>query len=74
MNDFMNALYNAIGSEVTGFYDGLAFQGRIESVRAKAGNDLSVAVRTTDDDLLLLSGEDLYNGSGKLTANLHVYF
>lgn len=73
MNSFMNALWNATGSMVTGFYNDEPFIGSIESVRTKAGTELSVAIRT-DDELIMLTGTELCNGEGNLTSNLHVYF
>ena len=42
MNEFMNALYNAVGCEVSGFYDGVPFLGTITETRVKYGNDIRV--------------------------------
>jgi len=74
MNSFMNALWNATGSMVTGFYNDEPFVGDIEDVRTKAGDDLSVVVKTYDGETILLSGSELFEGAGNVTSNLHVYF
>jgi hypothetical protein len=74
MNSFMNALWNANGSMVTGFHKDEPFIGSISNVRTKAGNELSVTVDTDEGEVLLISGTDLMNGAGNLFTNLHVYF
>lgn len=74
MNSFMNALWNATGSMVTGFYNNEPFIGDIENVRTKAGNDLSVTIKTYDGESFVLTGSELFDGAGKVTSNLHVYF
>lgn len=74
MNSFMNALWNATGSVVTGVYNDQPFYGHIENVRTKAGNDLSVTVKTEEGECVLLTGSELFQGFGKVTKNLHVYF
>ena len=43
-NDFMNNLYKAIGSEVSGSYNSMPFLGNITSTRMKYGNDIEVVV------------------------------
>lgn len=73
MNEFMNALYNAVGSEVTGFYDGVPFLGTITNTRVKYGNDIQVTVDIGGIDLLV-NGSDLMAGEGGACKNLHVYF
>jgi hypothetical protein len=81
MRLFMNALYNAVGSTVTGYDGPHPFIGRIVDVRAMAGDDLRVTVELDDPcgnapkgDHLLFSGKELYDGGGNLSSNLHVYF
>lgn len=74
MNTFMNALWNAYGSTVTGIYNDKPFMGNITNVRTKTGNDLSVTVNTDEGEVLLISGTDLMNGTGNRFTNLHVYF
>jgi hypothetical protein len=74
MNSFMNALWNANGSVVTGVYNDQPFYGHIESVRTKAGTDLSVTVKTEQGETILLTGSELFQGEGKVSKNLHVYF
>jgi hypothetical protein len=81
MNDFMNSLWNATGSTVTGYDNGLPFIGKIASVRSKAGNDLSVMVELTEPcgnaaagETLGFLGTELFNGHGGMSHNLHVYF
>lgn len=74
MNDFMNALWNATGSTVTGVYNSKPFIGVIANVRTKAGNDVALTVTTEEGDTVMLKGTELLNGSGVNTTNLHVYF
>ena len=74
MNDFMNALWNSVGAVVTGVYNKQTFYGNIENVRSKAGCDLSVTVKTEQDEYILLNGSELFNGFGTCSKNLHVYF
>jgi len=81
MNDYMNALWNATGSTVTGFDGPHPFIGKISNVRSAAGEDLRVAV-TLDEpcgnaaagEILLFSGKELFDGYGGFSTNLHVYF
>ena len=73
MNAFMNALYNAVGSEVSGVKDGLAFLGKITATRVKYGNDIRVTVED-EFNIYLLDGTELMNGEGGGYKNLHVYF
>lgn len=75
MNSFMNALWSdGVGKWVTGKYCGIPFEAKIQNVRAKYGNDISVELRTTDQTAYLINGSDLQNGSGGVFTNLHVYF
>lgn len=81
MNDFMNALYNAEGSIVTGSKDGVKFLANITNVRVKYGTDLSVTIRYDADSAKdvgyetdLIDGSALFNGSNSVFTNLHVYF
>lgn len=74
MNDFMNALWNSAGAVVTGVYNNQPFYGHIEEVRTKAGTDLCVTIKTEEDQYVLLTGSELFNGSGNCSKNLHVYF
>lgn len=74
MNSFMNALWNATGSMVTGFYKEEPFIGEIVNVRTKAGTDLSVTVATEEGETFVFNGSELFNGAGTCSKNLHVYF
>jgi len=73
MNDFMNALYNAVGCEVSGFYDGVAFLGTITETRVKYGNDIRVTV-VDGSSTYLIDGVEMLAGDVGLFKNLHVYF
>ena len=75
MNSFMNALWSdGVGKWVTGKYCDNPFEAKIQNVRAKYGNDISVEVRTTDMNTYVINGSVLQNGSGGVYTNLHVYF
>jgi hypothetical protein len=80
MNNFMNALYNAIGSYVTGYHNGTAFIGQIADTRMKYGGDIGVTVNIDleESDLdyatVLIDGSTLHAGKGGVYSNLHVYF
>lgn len=73
MNEFMNALYNAVGSEVSGYYDGVPFLGTITETRAKYGQDIRVTV-VEGDKTFLIDGTEMMAGDAGLFKNLHVYF
>lgn len=73
MNEFMNSLYNSIGSEVSGFYDGVPFLGTITETRVKYGHDISVTV-VDGSATYLIKGTELLAGDAGLYKNLHVYF
>ena len=73
MNDFMNAIWNAVGSEVSGFYKETPFLGTITTTRAKYGTDIEVAV-TVPGDLYLIDATTLHEGGNGVFSNLHVYF
>ena len=74
-NDFMNNLYKAIGSEVSGSYMGVPFLGNITSTRMKYGNEIQVSVEDTiTDETYLIDGDTLLEGGNGLYTNLHVYF
>lgn len=72
MNEFMNALYNAVGSDISGYRnDGVAFLGKIIRRRAKAGNDISLTVFDPDlNEEFIILASDVFAG----VRNLHVYF
>ena len=73
MNEFMNALYNAVGCEVSGVYDGVAFLGTITETRVKYGNDIRVLV-VEGDKTFMIDGTEMLAGDIGLFKNLHVYF
>ncbi|MDA8883005.1 hypothetical protein N9I00_01245 [bacterium] len=70
---FMDNLYNAIGSEVSGYYAGAPFIGNITSTRAKYGGDIQVVVEQ-EHMTYLIDGTALMNGGDTIYDNLHVYF
>jgi hypothetical protein len=73
MNEFMNALYNAVGCEVTGFYDGVPFLGTITETRVKYGTDIRVTV-VEGNKTFLIDGTEILAGDAGLYKYLHVYF
>ena len=73
MNGFMNELYNAVGREVSGSYDGVPFLGTITETRVKYGNDIRVFV-VEGDKTFLINGTEMLAGDAGLFKNLHVYF
>ena len=73
MNSFMNELYNAVGREVSGSYDGVPFLGTITETRVKYGNDIRVVV-VEGDKTFLIDGSEMLAGEAGLFKNLHVYF
>jgi hypothetical protein len=73
MNEFMNALYNAVGCDVSGVYDGVPFLGTITETRVKYGNDIRVLV-VEGDKTFLIDGSEMLAGDVGLFKNLHVYF
>ena len=73
MNEFMNNLYSAIGTEVSGSKNDVPFLGTITSTRVKYGSDISVAVED-DSSIWIIDGTALMNGEGGGYTNLHVYF
>ena len=75
MNDFMNNLYGATGSQVSGSYNSMPFLGNITSTRMKYGNDIEVVVEDmVTDETYLIDGNTLLEGGNSLYTNLHVYF
>ena len=49
MNSFMNAIYNAVGSQVRGFYKNEPFVGTITTTRPMYGMDIQVGVTVPGD-------------------------
>lgn len=73
MNEFMNNLYNAVGKEVSGFWNKEAFLGTIMSTRVKYGTEIQVTVED-GDNIYIIDGSVLYKGGDLNYSNLHVYF
>ena len=73
MNTFMNELYNAVGKEVSGYYNGKAFLGKIVSTRVKYGTDIGITVED-GNDIYIIDGTTMLNGGDITYSNLHVYF
>lgn len=49
LKEFMNNIYNAIGCEVSGFYNGTPFLGTITATRVAYGNDIRVTIEENDN-------------------------
>jgi len=73
MNDYMNNVYGATGSQVSGFAAGVPFLGTITDTRVKYGGDIQVVVEDTTMTYLI-DGIALMNGGDAIYDNLHVYF
>jgi hypothetical protein len=73
MNTFMNELYNAVGKEVSGYWNGEAFLGKIVSTRVKYGTDIGLTVED-GNDIYIIDGTTMLNGGDLNYSNLHVYF
>jgi len=74
-NEFMNNLYKAIGSEVSGSYNSMPFLGSITSTRMKYGNDVEVVVEDmVTDEMYIINGNTLLEGGNGLYTNLNIYF
>jgi hypothetical protein len=75
MKDFMNALWNAKGVEVTGFMKLHPFHGEIVDVRVMYGGNLQARIEDKDTgETFLINGDTLANGGGGVFNDLHVYF
>ena len=75
MKEFMNNLYGATGSEVSGFYAGVPFLGTITDTRVKYGGDIQVVVEDDNGTMTyLIDGVALMDGGDTIYDNLHVYF
>ena len=75
MKEFMNNLYGATGSEVSGFYAGAPFLGTITDTRVKYGGDIQVVVEDENGTMTyLIDGVALMDGGDAIYDNLHVYF
>jgi hypothetical protein len=74
MNEFINNVYGAIGSEVSGYYNGVPFLGTITDTRPRYGNDIQVRVVDDEGRWFIINGTELLNGSSASYSNLHVYF
>ena len=72
-NTYMNNLYNAVGKEVTGFWNKEPFHGTITATRAKYGAEIQVTVED-GDNLYIIDGTTMLNCGDINYSNLHVYF
>jgi len=73
MNEFMNNLYNAIGTEVSGYHNDVPFHGTITYTRVKYGSDISVHIED-GNNIYVIDGSTLFAGEDNVYKNLHVYF
>tara|TARA_R110000796_G_scaffold21805_1_gene63932 strand:+ start:802 stop:1032 length:231 start_codon:yes stop_codon:yes gene_type:complete len=73
MNDFMNNVYNATGSQVSGDANGVPFLGYIVDTRVKYGGDVQVVVEDAEDTFII-DAVALMNGVDATYSNLHIYF
>ncbi len=81
MNSFMNALYNAEGSVVTGYKNDVPFLGYITKTRVKYGSDIQVTIAYDEESMKetgyggdIIDGSVLLAGENATYRNLHVYF
>jgi|TARA_B110000908_G_C10136239_1_gene394589 F420-0:gamma-glutamyl ligase-like protein len=73
MNDYMNNVYGAIGSQVSGNANGVPFLGTITDTRIKFGGGIQVVVADAADTYVI-DATTLMNGVDATYDNLHVYF
>ena len=73
MSEFMNALYNSTGCDITGSRNGVPFLGMIFSTRMKYGADIQINVVTDSGDSFVINGRD-FTDRDSVYSNLHVYF
>jgi hypothetical protein len=69
---FMEAVYGAVGTEVSGWWCGTEFLGEIISTRVKYGGEVQVTVQD-GDDYYMIDGSTLLEGSDSTFYNLHIY-
>lgn len=71
MHLFMNEIYqNGIGKQVQGTHNDNPFIGKITSVRAKYGSDLSLTIEKEDGETFLLNATTLYKGGDNVNKYL----
>lgn len=74
MRLFMNEIYqNGVGKQVQGIHNDEPFIGKIVSVRAKYGSDLSLTIEQENGKTFLLNATALYNGGDTVNKHLCVY-
>lgn len=73
MNEFLNSLYNSVGSEVSGYHNEVAFLGTITDTRVKYGTDIQVTV-VDGTNTYLIDGTTLAGAYDACYSNLHIYF
>ena len=73
MNDYMNNVYGATGSQVSGYANGVPFLGTITDTRIKFGGGIQVVVEDASDTYII-DAVTLMNGVDATYNNLHVYF
>ena len=69
---FMEAVYGAVGTEVSGWCRGTAFLGEIISTRVKYGGEVQVTVQD-GDEYHIIDGSTLLEGGDSTFSNLHIY-
>jgi len=73
MNDYMNNVYGATGSQVSGIANGVPFLGAITDTRIKFGGGIQVVVED-GTEIYIIDATTLMNGADSTYSNLHVYF
>lgn len=73
MNDYMNNVYGATGSQVSGYANGVPFLGTITGTRIKMGGSIQVVVED-NTETYIIDATTLMNGMDATYNNLHVYF
>ena len=81
MQTFMNALYNAAGSTVTGIDGNFPFTGKIAYIRENSGGELEVIVELMEDcgyakkgETICFFGSEFYKGASNFSSKLRVHF
>ena len=69
---FMEAVYGAVGTEVSGWCRGTEFLGEIIDTRVKYGGEVQVTVQD-GDDYHIIDASTLLQGFDSTFSNLHIY-
>lgn len=69
---FMEAVYGAVGTKVSGWYRDTAFLGEIIDTRVKYGGEVQVTVQD-GDEAYFIDASSILEGGDSTFSNLHIY-